>query len=68
MVTSIGFEFFRTVVGSSIKEGSEVALIDGESEELMGAMRIEEKYTSIKDMSVSKSSGRMTKTTPGWLR
>jgi sulfate adenylyltransferase len=30
---------------SRIKEGSEVALTDGESEELMGTMRIEEKYT-----------------------
>jgi sulfate adenylyltransferase len=30
---------------SRIKEGSEVALIDGESEELMGTMRIDERYT-----------------------
>ena len=31
--------------GSGCKEGSEVALLDGESGELMGSMRIEEKYT-----------------------
>ena len=30
---------------SRVKEGSEVALIDGESGELMGSMRIDEKYT-----------------------
>ena len=30
---------------SGLKEGTEVALIDGESGELMGSMRIEEKYT-----------------------
>jgi len=31
--------------GSGVKEGGEVALIGGESGELMGSMRIEEKYT-----------------------
>jgi sulfate adenylyltransferase len=30
---------------SGLKEGTDVALIDGESGELMGSMRIEEKYT-----------------------
>jgi len=31
-------------VASSIKEGSEVALVDGETEEMMGTMKVTEKY------------------------
>jgi len=34
-----------TDVASGLREGGEVALIDGESGELMGSMKIEEKYT-----------------------
>jgi len=33
-----------TDVASGLREGSEVALIDGESGELMGSMKVEEKY------------------------
>jgi sulfate adenylyltransferase len=44
---------------SGLKESNEVALIDGESGELMGSMMIDEKYTIISSTSVKRSTGRM---------
>jgi len=42
---------------SGLKEGNEVALVDGESAELMGSMEIEEKYTIDKQYECKETQG-----------
>jgi len=54
-----------TNVASGLREGGEVALIDGESGELMGSMRIEEKYTIDKPYECKEIFGKDDPKHPG---
>jgi len=54
-----------TDVASGLREGGEVALIDGESGELMGSMKIEEKYTVEKQYECKQIFGTEDPNHPG---